>query len=138
MRKTLFLVVIVLLVAFAGVLFWARSSALTPSIEGRWVGTFSGASENGGDEREVWLWFTDGTHVMFHDGCNTGGLNYEVDGSEVTFKRSPDGTGGGSSARACSGFVAELPATVAVDWSTPPVIEIHGPAEPIRLVRVIE
>lgn len=122
------------LVIFAGILLFSRSLSSNTSVEGRWVGTYEVPVEFGGGDIEVFLWFTDGSHFMFRNGCNTGGARYKLKDSEVTF----DFTEGSSTAVGCAIPAPSLPDSISVVWGSPSFIEIPSASGPIRLEREIE
>ena len=134
MRNLAIALLVGLLLFFAGILLFSRSLGSKTSVEGRWVGTYVAPVEFGGAETEVSIWFTDGSHYLFRNGCNTGGARYNLDDSKVTF----DFTDGSSTAVGCAFPAPSLPDSVRVVWGSPSFIEVPSANGSIRLKRVIE
>ena len=134
MRKIVVALLVATLLVFTGAFLLSQSLGSNTSVEGRWVGTYVVPVEFGGGDIEVFLWFTDGSHFMFRNGCNTGGAQYNLKDSEVTF----DFTEGSSTAVGCAIPAPSLPDSISVVWGSPSFIEIPSASGPIRLEREIE
>ena len=134
MRKIVVALLVATLLVFTGVFLLSRSLGSNTSVEGRWVGTYVVPVEFGGGDFEVSLWFTDGSHFMFRNGCNTGGARYKFEDSELTF----DFTDASSTAVGCAFPAPSLPDSIRVVWGSPSFMEIPSASGSIRLERVIE